>query len=507
MPNEDGVAKTWQAILERARVETLASGHLPGMAHNLLDLAALAPRGTAHARVYQAARAIFTGDEPVGAVLPDADRTKTTRHAPGLLARLRDRLQRPVPAPDTPDASTTPPLTEADARAILVAARSVLSEPMQYAKVVSPLVQWLARQGSVASVSGSPSPAMPAQADTQDGDLPGMEAHEEAHDQADLEQEGPGDAPATSRTWPDYAIYSTRWDETLPAARYVNAEDTQRLHALDGPRRAQTRKLAHRLQRRLLAARLRTWSFDQEEGRLDSRRLARLLIPGGSPAVFRQELESPIPDACVTLLVDQSGSMNADRRHMVALAIDLAVHTLETCRVSTEVLGYTTRFGADNPLVRQWQARGHPPAPGRLNALRHIVYKTVPQPWRRCRTDLGLLLREGFGRENIDGEALDWAARRLAERPEPRKILIVLSDGSPYDAATHLAHDRGYLEHHLRQVIATIEASPIHLAGIGAGQAVGRFYRQALTLRHPDDVAQALFEHLGELLTRPDHES
>lgn len=208
-----------------------------------------------------------------------------------------------------------------------------------------------------------------------------------------------------------------------------------------------------------------------------------------------------MPDACVTLLVDQSGSMRGERQRMAALAIDLAVHSLEVCRVRCEVLGFTTRFGADNPVAQAWRKAGSPSAPGRLNALRHVVFKTPSQPWRRARPQLGLLLREAFGFENVDGEALHWAARRLAHRPEPRKILVVLSDGAPYDAATAQANGREYLEHHLRAVIAELESSPIHLVAIGTGQEVGRYYRQAVTVRRPEAVAEVLFDRLGDLLT------
>jgi cobaltochelatase CobT len=195
--------------------------------------------------------------------------------------------------------------------------------------------------------------------------------------------------------------------------------------------------------------------------------------------------------------------MRGARQQITAQAIDLAVHALEACQIRCEVLGFTTRFGAKNPIVDQWRRMGSPIEPGRLNALRHIVYKTPNQPWRGNRHQLGLLLREGFGHENIDGEALHWAACRLMRQPQPRKILIVLSDGSPYDRSTALANGRTYLENHLREVITKIELSPIHLVALGASQDVGRFYRHALKLHQPESVAEVLFDQLAELLTRP----
>jgi cobaltochelatase CobT len=262
------------------------------------------------------------------------------------------------------------------------------------------------------------------------------------------------------------------------------------------------RRLAHRLQRRLQAARLRRWSFEQHDGLLDSRRLARLLIPAADPAVFRRESEIPMPEACVVLLVDQSSSMRGAPRQIALLAVDLAVRALELFQVRCELLGYTTRFGADNPLTRDWATAGKPQAPGRLNAVRHIIYKTADQRWRRARRHVGLMLAAGFGRENIDGEALIWAASRLRMRPEPNKVLVVLSDGVPYDAATVAANGRLFLHDHLRAAIARIESGPIQLAAIGAGQHVGRYYRNALTLRDAREVAPVLLAHLGDVLTR-----
>ena len=248
---------------------------------------------------------------------------------------------------------------------------------------------------------------------------------------------------------------------------------------------------------------LRRWSFDLPQGLLDPRRLSRLLVPVADQAIFRVEDESAVPEACVSLLVDHSGSMHAQRRLMAALAIDLAVHSLELCNIRCEVLGFTTRFGEDNPIADLWRRQGAGAMPGRLNALRHIVYKRADQPWRQARVQLGLMLREDFGNENIDGESLHWAARRLLCRREPRKLLIVLSDGAPFDSVTAEANGRVYLENHLRQVIARIEASPLHLLAIGTGQDVSRFYRHACVVRDPEHVPDVMFEQLGDLLTAP----
>jgi cobaltochelatase CobT len=301
-----------------------------------------------------------------------------------------------------------------------------------------------------------------------------------------------------------YRAYSTQWDEERPARHFCTPEDLTTLQGLDPADQARIRRLALQLQRQLLSARQRHWQFDQDSGRLDSRRLARLLMPGAPPRIFREEQVSPVPEACVTLLVDQSGSMRGRPQQIAVQAIDLAVQTLEACRISCEVLGYTTVDGEDNPVVRSWRAHGQPKRPGRLNALRQLIYKSASDPWRRARPSLGLMLRADFGRENLDGEALDWAARRLAARPEPRKILLVLSDASPYDAATVAVHGRGYLETHLRQVIADIDASAIQLVAIGTSHRVGYYYRKAVVLHRHDTVADTLFAQLGELLSPSD---
>lgn len=499
--------RRWFGILDRARAETLASQDLPGMALNLSAVDAIAPPGDGATRLYKAARALLGGQEYTEAILP----TLLPQIAPVppppqgavWLGRIRDAFRRRPAHPALP--TRVAEMTDAAARDLLLQARAWLKEPEAFAQAIHPLVQWLAQHAPAAAETASGLAPAARAADTQGLSGTGAERQEAAARQI----EAPGGAgmappPVAGAAWPGYAVYSRQWDEVRSAASFPLERGSAGGPALPtAPGRDQIRRLAHRLQRRLLSARLRTWSFDQEEGLLDSRRLARLLVPGGGRNVFRQECDSPIPHACVSLLVDQSGSMDGRRRTLAALAIDLAVHALETCGIATEVLGYTTRYGADAPPLAQWRLAGSPAAPGRLNALRHIIYKGAAQPWRRCRGHLGLLLRQDLGHENIDGEALDWAATRLAGRPEPRKILIVLSDGSPFDAATQQAHDRSYLENHLRQVIAALEASAIHLVAIGTGRDVGRFYRHAATVRRPDAVAEALFEQLGDLLTRP----
>jgi cobaltochelatase CobT len=482
----------WYASMERARVETLSSRHLPGMARNLSHPEALAPTDPMMARLYQAARLILAGQTETGAaILGRVDETQAGIQPRSPLFGLRLSWQPPlITREDTPEQ-----LSVADITAALSTARNLLADGPRFAESMRPLIQ------ALAGLDGPAKPNNPVQAgDTAVPD--GQQVTDEEHPDAAIERPGgQSQEPAIRRAFPGYTVFSRTWDEEHPAAHWSHPGDAAALHALDTLDRRQARQLAHRLQRRLLAARLRQWSFDQEEGSLDNRRLARLVGSNNNRRIFRIENEAPVPEACVTLLVDQSGSMRGVRRQMAALAIDLAVHTLELCQVRCEVLGYTTSFGADNPVSRHWQTLGCPGESGRLNALRHIRYKTAEQPWRRARPQLGLLLREGFGHENIDGEALDWAARRLLRQPQSRKVLVVLSDGSPYDEATVSANGRDYLENYLRSVIAQIESSPIHLAAIGTGQDVGRYYRQAVTVRSPEAVAEILFERLGDLLT------
>lgn len=499
--------QAWYLVFERARVETLASLELPGMAANLQHIDAISPAPPAAAHLYRVARTLFAGEkieQTIEDVLPDM--ASTPRHTEKKtstwrrLVRLGRPLDRETGASPEGIRAEAFALTEQNARDILEKASALVAESGQFASTIAPLIQALARHMPIVPVK-----MLDVKKPASGADMPVVDPLSDI-DKEDAESTSPGSIESETERpdWPGYNIFSTQWDELRSSASFFGNGATPTLTGLSDPRREHVRRLAHRLQRRLLAARLPTWAFEQEEGRIDNRRLSRLLVPGPrATAVFRQEQAAPMPEACVTLLVDQSGSMDSKRREMVALAIDLAVHTLESCRISVEVLGFTTRFDADSPVVEAWQAAACPASPGRLNALRHIVYKTANRPWRRCRPYLELLLRDGLGKENIDGESLDWAARRLAGRREARKILIVLSDGSPYDAATTRVHGRAYLEDHLRQVIAAIEASPIHLVGIGAAHSVSRFYRSALILPRPDDVAQVLFEQLGELLTHP----
>jgi cobaltochelatase CobT len=266
-------------------------------------------------------------------------------------------------------------------------------------------------------------------------------------------------------------------------------------------------KLANRLQRRLLAQQNRAWEFDLEEGMLDTSRLPRIIIDPMYPLSFKREKDMTFRDTVVTLLLDNSGSMRGRPIMVAAMCADILARTLERCAVKTEILGFTTRAWKGGQSREKWIADGKPPHPGRLNDLRHIVYKAADEPWRRARRNLGLMMREGLLKENIDGEALMWAHNRLIGRPEQRRILMVISDGAPVDDSTLSVNAGNYLERHLRHVIEEIEdKSSVELNAIGIGHDVTRYYRKAVTIVDAEQLGGAMTEQLiGLFAEERDH--
>ena len=259
-------------------------------------------------------------------------------------------------------------------------------------------------------------------------------------------------------------------------------------------------RLANRLQRRLMAKQNRSWEFDLEEGQLDPARLSRIVVDPLHPLSFKGEKDMQFRDTVVTLLIDNSGSMRGRPIMVAAICADILARTLERCGVKVEILGFTTRAWKGGQSREQWLAAGKPANPGRLNDLRHIVYKSADVPWRRARKNLGLMMREGLLKENIDGEALDWAHNRLMARPEQRKILMVISDGAPVDDSTLSVNPGNYLERHLRRVIEEIEnRSPVELIAIGIGHDVTRYYRRAVTIVDAEELGGAMTDKLAEL--------
>jgi cobaltochelatase CobT len=306
----------------------------------------------------------------------------------------------------------------------------------------------------------------------------------------------------------DYKPWTTAYDEVVAATDLCDAEELTRLRSyLDQQLvhlQGAVTKLANRLQRRLMAQQNRSWDFDQEEGLLDAARLARVIVSPGSSLSYKVERETDFKDTIVTLLIDNSGSMRGRPISIAAISADILARTLERCGVKTEILGFTTRAWKGGQARESWLAAGRPPQPGRLNDLRHIVYKQADEPWRRARQSLGLMMREGLLKENIDGEALLWAHNRLIGRSEERKILMVISDGAPVDDSTLSVNSGSYLERHLRQVIGWIEnRSPVELAAIGIGHDVTRYYERAVTIMDAEQLGGTIIEQLAALFDKP----
>lgn len=301
-----------------------------------------------------------------------------------------------------------------------------------------------------------------------------------------------------------YKVFTREFDEEIAAEQLSSPEELERLRAyLDRELRALSSavaRLANRLQRRLLAQQNRAWDFDLEEGTLDAARLPRVIIDPMHALSFKRERDTDFRDTVVTLLLDNSGSMRGRPIMVAACCADILARTLERCGVKVEILGFTTRAWKGGQAREQWLAAGKPQGPGRLNDLRHIIYKTADAPWRRAKRSLALMMREGLLKENIDGEALAWAHRRLLARPEQRRILMMISDGAPVDDSTLSVNSGNYLEQHLRQVIDEIETrSPIELIAIGIGHDVTRYYRRAVTITDPSELAGAMTDKLVEL--------
>jgi len=301
-----------------------------------------------------------------------------------------------------------------------------------------------------------------------------------------------------------YRVFTTAYDETIDAAELCDPNELERLRSLLDQQltalSSVVARLANKLQRRLMAQQNRSWAFDLEEGVLDTARLTRIITDPTSPLSFKAESESPFRDTVVTLLLDNSGSMRGRPIMVAAVCADILARTLERCGVKVEILGFTTRAWKGGQSREAWISAGKPPHPGRLNDLRHIIYKSADAPWRRAKKNLGLMMREGLLKENIDGEALTWAHERLLGRPESRQILMVISDGSPVDDSTQSANAALYLDKHLRQVIEEIESrSPVELIAIGIGHDVTRWYRRAVTIVDVEQLGGVMIEKLAEL--------
>jgi len=357
-----------------------------------------------------------------------------------------------------------------------------------------------------------PDPSQTSERESEGADDQRVEAEEDgdADDTEDAPEMGEGDKPARpdikdpGLREPPYKVFTTAHDEVVGAEELCDPEELTRLRAYLDQQLASLHnvvsRLANRLQRKLLAKQNRSWAFDLEEGMLDVARLTRVIIDPTAPLSFKQEEDTEFRDTVVSLLIDNSGSMRGRPIMVAAVCADILARTLERCNVKVEILGFTTRAWKGGLSREDWLKAGKPPAPGRLNDLRHIVYKSADAPWRRARKNLGLMMREGLLKENIDGEALIWAHQRLAHRPEQRRILMVISDGAPVDDSTLSVNSGHYLERHLRAVISEIEnASPVELIAIGIGHDVRRYYQRAVTIVDVEQLGGVITEQLAEL--------
>jgi cobaltochelatase CobT len=334
---------------------------------------------------------------------------------------------------------------------------------------------------------------------------------EEAEAQGGTDEEGGVEAPfQTPRYIPPggeglaYKVFTTRFDEVIEAAELCSPVELTRLRSqLDQHltrHHSMIGRMANRLQRRLLAQQIRSWEFDLDEGLLDTARLTRVVVNPEQPLSYKMEKDTDFRDTVVSLLIDNSGSMRGRPIAVAAMCADILARTLERCGVKVEILGFTTRSWKGGQSRELWLREGKRPNPGRLNDLRHIVYKSADSPWRRSRRALGLMLREGLLKENIDGEAILWAHHRLLPRQEQRRILMVISDGAPVDDSTLSANPGNYLERHLRQVIEWIETrSPVELVAIGIGHDVTRYYRRAVTISDAEQLGGAMLSQLAAL--------
>ncbi len=333
-------------------------------------------------------------------------------------------------------------------------------------------------------------------------------ADQEMGEEAEMpDGEAPMEPPAPqpiSDADPDYLVYQTEHDEEIRAEDLAEPVELERLRAyLDQqlePLKGAVSRLANKLQRRLQAQQNRSWEFDLEEGTLDAGRLARVVANPTTPLSFKVEKDTEFRDTCVTLLLDNSGSMRGRPISIAAICADVLARTLERCNVKVEILGFTTRAWKGGQAREAWLNDGRPQQPGRLNDLRHIIYKSGDTPWRRARPNLGLMMNEGLLKENIDGEALEWAHRRMVARPEARKILMVISDGAPVDDSTLSVNPANFLEKHLRDVIEMVEKRrAVELLAIGIGHDVTRYYDRAVTITDVEQLAGAMTEQLAAL--------
>jgi cobaltochelatase CobT len=522
-PVADSDARAVFDSLETARVEALGAKAMDGVRANLGDLA------EARVRLDAITRARTAEEVPLATAVGLLARQRLTGEAPPKAARTGLELIAPWIEQKAGAELDALALTIDDQAAFATLSRRLL-EDLELAVEESADEQPDDGGDEDQGEDEGPDQQDDAEAEGDSGgdmEMRSEEAEREdgedesADSEADVDegdatsgQESADDARANAqrRNWldeqiTDYRPFSTRFDEVMTAGELCDEEELTRLRAyLDQQMLSLggvVTRLANRLQRRLMAQQARSWDFDQEEGLLDAARLARVITSPGHSLSYKIERETEFKDTVVSLLIDNSGSMRGRPISIAATCADVLARTLERCGVATEILGFTTRGWKGGQSRELWLSEGRPPNPGRLNDLRHIVYKRADEPYRHSRRSLGLMMREGLLKENIDGEALLWAHGRLLARPEERRILLVISDGAPVDDSTASANGGTYLEKHLRQVIGWIEGrSTIELAAIGIGHDVTRYYERAVTIMDAEQLGGALIEQLAALFDK-----
>ncbi len=514
-----GVAREIFNAVERARCEALGARRMSGVRANLSAALDRRCREGGYDRIQN------HEDAPLSEVIGLLAREVLTGEAPPHAARQIVDLWRPT--------------IEARAGLDLDALDRTIQDQESFSRIVRDLIRHLDinddeategepedaegegdnedsqgdSEGAEGETAGMPS-AMSAEAadgeGAEDGDGSAEELETDLTAGGDEEPAGPGsalqpnNALRNDRGLAPYEPFTSDFDEIVSAEELCDPDELSRLrHNLDQQLynlQGIIARLANRLQRRLMAKQTRSWDFDLEEGMLDTGRLHRVVVNPTYPLSYKQERETEFRDTVVTLLIDNSGSMRGRPITVAAMSADILARTLERCGVKVEILGFTTRAWKGGQSRERWLAEGKPANPGRLNDLRHIVYKAADSPWRRARKNLGLMLREGILKENIDGEGLLWAHNRLLARNEQRRILMVISDGAPVDDSTLSVNPGNYLERHLRQVIDWIETySPVQLLAIGIGHDVTRYYRRAVTIVDAEQLGSTMTEKLAEL--------
>jgi cobaltochelatase CobT len=515
------IARAIFDAVEQARVESLGARRMTGVAQNLQAMLDERYRRQGYERIRERsdvtlaeAVGLLAREQFTGAVPPRAAQAVVEQWRPWLEARVGkdfDELKRCLDDQDSYARASRKLIQDLDVD---------LGEAAEATDADDQDAEGDEDENSEAQAKGSESAVAGAEASLEGGAPEGDdEGRDAGADEAQGElMPGAGDEDSTKpgrpgvlpRNWQgdaheaSYKIFTSAHDETIEAADLCDPDELARLrHLLDqqlAHLQSVIARLANRLQRRLMAKQQRAWEFDLEEGLLDTARLSRVVTNPVYPLSYKREKDTTFRDTVVSLLIDNSGSMRGRPITVAAMSADILARTLERCGVKVEILGFTTRAWKGGQAREKWIAAGKPPNPGRLNDLRHIVYKPADAPWRRARKSLGLMLREGILKENIDGEALLWAHNRLLARTEQRRILMVISDGAPVDDSTLSVNPGNYLEKHLREVIAEIERfSPVELSAIGIGHDVTRYYRRAVTIVDAEQLGGTMMEKIAEL--------